>query len=153
MWEISNSLQTVCFLWSIITGVILSVFYDVLSSLRKAGLNSDIAIFFQDIFFFIIASPVIFLFLLATTNGEVRFYIIFGIIIGFFSFKLTLSKILVLLLSKVFVAFSCFFNFIARVFNKIIIAIEVSLGKKYKKTAFFLKKASNTLKKLLKKQQ
>ena len=98
MWEISNSLQAVCFLRAIILGLSLSLFYDIFSALRKSGLNSFFDVLVEDIIFFAVATPIIFLFLIATTNGEVRLYIILGIIIGFLILKLTLSKFIVFVL-------------------------------------------------------
>lgn len=150
MWEISNTLQVIDFLRAAVLGIILSVFYGVFSSLRKAGLNSDFAVFLQDIIFFIISSPVIFLFLLATTNGEVRLYIIIGVLAGFLAFKLTLYKIYVFLLSKLFSIVRMVFSFLRRKFFDFV-GITGNFFAKIGKKVIFFKKALNTSKKVLKK--
>ena len=128
------------------------MFYDIFSSLRKAGVNSDLAVFLEDLIFFFVAAPAIFIFLLATTNGEVRLYIILGIAVGFFCFKLTLSKLLVYFLSLTFRFLSAVFLFIGRIYDTVLNAFTTFFIKIFKKTMIFLKKAKNTLKKLLKKQ-
>ena len=147
MWEISNTLQAVDFLRAAVLGIILCIFYGLFSSLRKIGVNSDFAGFFEDIIFFMVSSPVIFMFLLATTNGESRLYIIIGLLLGFASFKFTFYRIYVFLLSKIFTSFVFVISYLRKIFFKIIdIVSEIfyKIGKKFKK-------ALNTLKKGLKK--
>ena len=152
MWEISNSLQAVCFLRAIILGLILSLFYDIFSSLRKLGLNSFFAVLIEDIIFFAVATPVVFLFLMATTNGEVRLYIIIGIIIGFLILKLTLSKLIVFVLYKLLFVIKKMFLSLFKIYNLCFTFIESTFSLFLKKSGKLLKKALNSLKKLLKKQ-
>ncbi len=83
MWEISSNLQIANFLRAVLLGGFFCLLYDLFSAARKAGANSTAAVFLQDIFYFVIIAPITFCFLLATTNGEVRAYIIFGVFLGF----------------------------------------------------------------------
>ena len=152
MWEISNSLQAVGFLRAIILGILISIFYDIFSALRKLGVNSFFAVLVEDILFFLVTTPVIFLFLIATTNGEVRLYIILGIIIGFSLLKLTFSKIIVFILYKILFVIKKVILLSAKLYNLIFKYFETGFSLFLKKSRKILKKALNSLKKLLKKQ-
>lgn len=152
MWEISNSLQTQDFLRSIVLGVILCVIYCFFAALRKAGLNSTISVFFEDLIFLLIASPICFLFLLATTNGEVRMYVLIGALVGFFLFKFTLFKLFLFLFSKFFIYFYKGYCWIISLFLRILGCFYGCFSKIFSKTLKNFKKPLNTLKKGLKNQ-
>ena len=153
MWEINNSLQTVCFLRALVLGICLCLLYDLFASLRKAGICSNFAVFVQDILFFIIASPLIFIFLLATTNGEIRLYIILGIAIGFLIFKMTVSKLFVFIFSKLFRAIFFGLGFANRAINGFFKVISKLFKGFFEKSSTFFKKSLKSFKKGLKKQE
>lgn len=92
MWEINLVSQIISFLYAVLVGIILSVFFDFFRALRKVKLYGKTAIFFQDIAFWIIATLITFLLLIARCNGEVRGYILIGELLGFFGYRITLSK-------------------------------------------------------------
>ena len=94
MWEINNSLQILSFLRSILLGVLLCVLYDFIKSARLTVDFSDIAIFLQDIIYSCISAFVTFIFLLSVTNGEMRGYVISGILAGFIISRFTLSRLI-----------------------------------------------------------
>ena len=146
MWEINNTVQAVDFLRAIIFGIIICAVYGIFAALRKNGFNSTLAVFLQDIIFLLLVSPFIFLFLLATTNGESRLYVVVGIIFGFFVFKTIFFNIYVYLISK-------FLSFIAAIIrqNKKIGIICIGFFNKTAKKLKKFKKAANSLKKGLKK--
>ena len=93
MWEINNSLQILSFSRSLVLGILLCVLYDFIKSLRLTVNFSAIAIFLQDIAYSCIAAFVTFLFLLSVTNGEMRGYVISGILAGFIISRFTLSRL------------------------------------------------------------
>ena len=101
MWEINNSTQAINFSRAVILGILFCLLYSIFSSIRKAGKDSFTAVLLEDLLYFIIITPVLFLFLLSTTNGELRFYILFGILIGFALLKVTLYKIFTEYQSKI----------------------------------------------------
>ncbi len=102
MWEINNSLQILGFVRSILLGALFCFWFDILRSVRKVFNCGVTAVFWQDIIFWLTCAPITFCFLLAVTNGEIRAYVIFGIIIGFLVFRITLSKIFLRIISFVF---------------------------------------------------
>ncbi len=94
MWEINNYFQWLSFGRAIIFGFILCFVYDILRLDVYVFKKGKIAQAINDLVFWIIASITTFCFLLAVSNGQVRVYIIFGMAIGFFAFKMSLSKVI-----------------------------------------------------------
>ncbi|MBQ6816652.1 MAG: spore cortex biosynthesis protein YabQ [Clostridia bacterium] len=105
MWKVSINSQIVSFLISLLFGVGYGAFYSFFKGARAAKKYSAIAIFFQDIIFFILIAFVTFIMLLALSNGQVRSYLLFGILLGFCVFYFTLSNLFSHLISVVIKAF------------------------------------------------
>ena len=140
MWEIDNNLQAVSFLRAVLFGFIFCFLYDFLRAIRKFGLNSNIKVFIEDLTFFAVVSPITFCFLISTTNGELRFFIIMGIIAGFLVFRAVLSRLVLLvseaiigLLLKAFRFFSELVNKISRKFKNNVFKYLINLKKRLKK--------------------
>ncbi len=106
---------------AVILGIILCVFYDIFRAARGCKKTSFVSIALEDIIFWIISSVSTFILLLAGTNGEVRFYVILGEVVGFVLSRLTLSRLIY-----------NFFLFIAK-------GISVLFGKIYGIYILFLK--------------
>ncbi len=128
MWEISNSAQAVTFLYSLILGLIFCVFYDILRAIRYAFKFNDLTILFQDIFYFVIISFITFIFLLSLTNGEIRAYVLIGILLGFIICLLTFSRFFTAVLKMVLLRIKLIFDkvgmFLYANFSKLGIFIE-----------------------------
>lgn len=150
MWEINVCNQFLTFVYSLILGGLLCFSYDFIRAIRKSGFNYFIAVFFTDIIFWIISAFVTFIFLISRTNGEIRGYVIFGELVGFILFRITISKF-------IFYFFTVIFKLIIKCHSKIVIIFDAI----YKKTADifskiwalmvkFLKSALKSIKKLLK---
>lgn len=150
MWEINNTIQAVDFFRAIFLGIIICIIYAFFYAIRKIGLSSAVSLIFEDIIFVLIISPLIFLFLLATTNGEIRLYIGIGIIFGFYICKITLFKIFAFIIIKILIFIEKIFEFSKRLLIKFIIIFTFFSHKVIKKLVF-LKKGLNCLKKGLKK--
>lgn len=124
-----------------ILGIIYCLLYDILRALRRAKKFSDITVAVQDIIYFIIISPITFLYLLAATNGELRFYIFLGIFLGFLLFFYTVSRLWVAILKVCFSAIFGIFNKIFTLQNAFFSKTNRFLEKYFKKTVNFFKKA------------
>jgi spore cortex biosynthesis protein YabQ len=152
MWEINNNLQILGFLRSVALGGIFCVLYDILRSLRKTFRCSDFSVFWQDIFYFTLCAPVTFCFLLAITNGELRAYVFFAIMLGFVVIRLTLSFLILRILNVCFLVLKKVYLFVCRLFEIII----MQLNKVFTVLVHFFekifKKVINSYKKVLKKQ-
>ncbi len=125
--------------------------YDILRAIRRVIKHSDLTVFFEDLIYFIIISPVTFCLLLALTNGELRAYIFAALTLGFVLTRITLS----VLVLKVYVFF---FSLAARIFsaaNRGFYRVFDFLYAKFTAVGEFLrkiiKKIPKSIKKLLKK--
>lgn len=152
MWEINNNLQLATVLRTLILGVLLCLSYDVIRGARKAVDFSDFAVFLQDVIFCIICAPVTFIFLLATTNGELRGFVFVGMVAGFVVARLTVSRIFVLIFKQITFLISKLLNIVGYAQSCVVCFLEGFFSSFYKKSVNFSKKALNSLKKLLKKQ-
>ena len=74
-------------------GVVLGVYYTVYKLLRYFFTFSRWAIFFQDILFFVSGAVATFILLMNIAGGEVRGYILFGVVIGFSAYYFTLGAL------------------------------------------------------------
>ena len=93
MWEVSNYNQVISFLVSFCFGALYCLFYDIFRSIRKIGYNNAFSIAVQDVFFFLVIAVVTFMIMLVYTCGEIRFYILFAVGLGFIICNFTLSRI------------------------------------------------------------
>ena len=123
MWEINSLEQIFAFLYSLCLGGIFCIFYDFFRAIRATVKLNDFSVFVQDVLYFFIFGFVSFLYLLSTTNGEIRGYIIFGTAIGFLLCYYTFSKIFLKLLKVAFKGFVTVFGkinaFSCNIFSKI----------------------------------
>ena len=143
MWEISNNLQFFSFWFSIIVGVIFCVGYDILRALRKVKHLTDLTVFFQDVLYFIFIGFITFFVLMIFANGEIRGYIIFGIVLGFAACFLTFSKIMLKFLILCF-GFIYEVNLkVVNFFNRLIDKLREFLIKNIKKCALLLNNIKN----------
>lgn len=145
MWEIDVKLQIISFLRSMCLGVIFCILYDLFRAIRKNTASTIAEVFVEDLLFFLICTPIVFCFLLATTNGMLRAYVFLGIVLGFLLFRITLSrftvKILDFLLKQIIKIFKAldkglkvFCELVGRIFNKISL-LTIKFFKKAKKVA------------------
>ena len=73
-------------------GFLLGAFYDVFRVIRLLMRPSAKVVFFQDLLFFALSSVVTFLFALAVTGGELRFYLFLGLVTGFMAGRRFFSR-------------------------------------------------------------
>ena len=81
--QISSLKDTLSILISIITGIIISVIFDIFKAIRKSFKSGQLIIFIQDIIFFLISAIITFTLLFLRVNGEIRWFILFFELIGF----------------------------------------------------------------------
>lgn len=98
MWEINSTGQYLCFVYSMCMGGILGLIYDFFKIDRIVFKRKKFIVFFQDIFFWLIAAFIFFSFSVVFSNGQIRAYLLFGCLIGFLIYRLTISKIFILII-------------------------------------------------------
>lgn len=95
MWEITNSGQLLELLQAAGMGVLLGLYYDVYRVIRIVMRPSARVIFIQDVAFFSTASLLTFLFLLTINGGQLRVYLLLGILTGFVIYYVTIGRLVV----------------------------------------------------------
>lgn len=75
-----------------ISGIAIGIFFDIFRILRKSFKTPDIITYIEDILFWII-SGIFFLFVLFKfNNGQIRNYVIIGLLLGIIIYTFTISK-------------------------------------------------------------
>lgn len=147
MWEINSASQILTFLYSIVLGFSLGIFFDLPRSFRSIVRYKKSFMFISDLFFWIISAFFTFCFYLVFTNGELRGFVVFGILIGFLIERLTLSQLLVKIYKKIFLYFKRVFRRFVALRNKIIDKTFDVLSAAFKKGKIMLKKCIKSAKK------
>lgn len=146
MWEIDNNFQLISFLISCGVGVVYCLIYDILRAIRKSTDVTDGTVFLQDIVYFIIISITTFMLLTALSNGEIRSYVIIGLILGFLLCFCTFSRINLKILAFLFKNIYFLSNKVVSLINNLLDAICRFFNKTFKKTLNLL----NIIKKIFK---
>lgn len=150
MWEINLNNQFATLIYSLVLGIVLCVFYDILRALRKVGFNSFLAVFMADFLFWVLSAFATFLFLTARTYGEIRGYVLIGELFGFLLARFTVSKLTLPFFKFIFVYIKRFFI----LFDKLLSAVYLKIDRLFSKIGAFAVKIFNiavkSIKKLLK---
>ncbi len=99
--EFSLADQTVYFLFSLLFGVILSALYDIVVVLRIIGLSKLWQTITFDVLYMFLCAVLTVLFAMPFNKGEVRYFVLFGEIIGFFVYRYTLGGLSVKIYSEI----------------------------------------------------
>ena len=137
-------------MYALLLGAILCFIYDIIRATRVLGADSFVAVFIGDVFFWLVSAVAVFIFLVATTNGEIRGYVLMSCAVGFLFYRFTIGRI-VFSLVKVLLCF------IARVIKKasdisarFCLFMEGYLNRFFAKVIDSLKAAFMAVKKVLK---
>lgn len=150
MWEISNYNQIISFLLSLCLGGAFCLLYDIVRALRKVCLNSFFAITITDMLLWGIYAIITFLFLIVTTKGEIRAYVLVGEFFGFILVRITISKIVYKLLGFVIVKISTIIRKLEEFFELIYTKFEKFILKMLKCSFEFIKSVKKLLKNMAK---
>ena len=124
----NNLEQLLSFSIFIIVGIIISMIFDTFRVLRKVKKTTDIITYFEDALFWIITVFIILNSIFIFNNGELRFYIFIGIMIG--------SILYLIFISKYFIKFGVNFLKIINKTIKILIQPFSFILKMFKKLFF-----------------
>ena len=83
--------QVYVFGWSILTGAILGILFDLFRGLRWEGIR-DVWVYIQDVIFWIVTAVIIIASAFLMNQGEIRGYMLIGYILGAGFYMLLLSK-------------------------------------------------------------
>ena len=91
--ELTFTQQSTAFMYSLLLGVCLGVFYEALKIIRLSFGFCKAGTIALDILFMLISSISVFLFSLAFLLGFIRIYVIAGTFSGFFAYKMLIGRV------------------------------------------------------------
>lgn len=152
-------LQLYSFVIYMISGMIIGIFFDIFRILRKSFKTSDIITYIEDIIFWICSGIFLLFVLFKFNNGEIRSYIIIGLLLGILIYMLTISKyfikinvtiitfiknIIIKVINVILYPFKIIFKIVKKIFFKPFTFFVINIKKK---CGDFCKKTKNNLKK------
>lgn len=131
--------QLFSFFIYVIVGILLGFIFDIFRALRKSIKNSTVATNIEDILFVIISFIIITTVVQIISKGELRFYILLGIILGILIYFLSVSKYIITgetwILKSIIKILKSIYNFFIKFSKKINVLILKFLNKvKHKST-------------------
>lgn len=84
--------QTYLFMVFTLVGIAIGVIFDLFRILRKAFKTKDFVTYIEDVLFWIITGIIIIYAMYVFSDGELRFFMIIGIVLGTAMYMLTISK-------------------------------------------------------------
>lgn len=115
--------QAYLFLIFVINGILIGFLFDIFRIIRKTFKTTDFTTYIQDIAFWIVTGIITLAFIFYYNNGEIRFYVFLGIILGVLSYILTISKYVI----KVSVKIINFIkNIVTTIFNIILLPLKAT---------------------------
>ena len=97
--ELSWTHEAYIFFGTVAGGFVLGIVRDFLKSLKNGRCGKIIFVGITDVIFCVLLSLACFMLIFVLNNGRIRWYEIFGILIGFVIYFFTLSKYILLLMS------------------------------------------------------
>ncbi|OJU15409.1 MAG: hypothetical protein BGN88_07825 [Clostridiales bacterium 43-6] len=107
-------MQTTSFLVAAAMGFAISLIYDVFRILRLFAKPEPVSVFIQDIIFSLICAFLTFGLLIVRCQGEIRWFIFGGELLGFLICRFTLSMLIISAADKIIRAIKAVFRFIDR---------------------------------------
>lgn len=106
---VSLSSQTRNFLVSLGFGLLLGIAYDLIRTIRLIISSSTKSLYVSDFLFVIFSGFATFLFCLTITNGEIRWYVLFGELLGFLVYYFSFGIIVIHFTDKIVTGVRKFF--------------------------------------------
>lgn len=113
--------QAYLFVIFIINGILIGLIFDIFRIIRRTFKTTDLSTYIQDIAFWIIAGIITLAFIFYYNNGEIRFYVFLGIILGVLSYILTISKYVIQVSVKII---NYIKNIISAIINFILLPLK-----------------------------
>lgn len=118
--------QAYLFLIFAVNGILIGLLFDFFRISRKVFHTNDVATYIEDILFWILAGTIVLYSIFVFNNGELRFYMFLGILLGAFIYLLFISSYIIKvnikiinILKKIFGFVIIPFSFIYRILHRI----------------------------------
>ena len=135
MGHINVAYQTITFFMSIVFGAVACLFYDVFRIVHKLFCRSGVSIFVLDIIYWIVTAFATFGFLLLRCTGEVRAFVLLGILFGFIICRFTLSSVFMMVALELFKIIGCIIVLIRKPIRFLGLKIQCQQLKEHKEKA------------------
>ena len=119
MGTITVSGQLNTFILSLIFGAAYCVLYDVLRTMHKTLIKSYLAVFVADLFYWIVITLSTCSFALLFSKGEIRGYWLFGFLVGFILFRITLSRFVIVVFNFLSLILTATKKWVVKLLNRI----------------------------------
>lgn len=130
--------QALLFCVFTINGFLIGLLFDFFRILRKSFKTSDIITYIEDILFWILTGIILLYSIFTFNNGEIRFYMFLGVILGCIIYMLLFSRYIVNTITKIVLFFK---KIIIKIINIIIYPLKMlikMLNKILKKPISFI---------------
>ncbi len=138
--------QTSVFLYALFLGAVLGCLYDVFRITRIAFLVPAVLVLVEDLLFFLLSSIVLFGFMLERSYGQIRWFILLGVTLGWVLYYFTLGSLvmkcsarIIALVRKILTFLWRPFAFLGRKLARVAGSLEKSSGKALQRAKFTLK--------------
>ncbi|WP_027364273.1 spore cortex biosynthesis protein YabQ [Desulfotruncus alcoholivorax] len=131
--------QFMVFLYTIMTGVLAGLFYDVYAGLAQVFRLRKTGVLVGDIIFWLILTPLIYALVLFFNRGEVRFFVLIGFSLGAGSYFLIFKRNVRLVIIKFIEQLIKFCRLVARAFVLIAMVMVFPFKVLYMAAAFLFR--------------
>ena len=111
-------LQLYNFFIFIILGMLVSFIFDFFRALRKTFKTNDVITYIEDILFWIISGFLIMSSIFKFNDGEIRFYLFVGLLLGIFIYIILLTKLINKILEILMKSIKGVLNIIISIFKR-----------------------------------
>lgn len=84
-----------------ISGIVIGILFDIFRVLRKSFKTSDFLTYIEDILFWILTGIFLLFVIFKFNNGQIRSYVVIGLILGIVIYILTISKYFIMINVKI----------------------------------------------------
>lgn len=92
---ISISQQLIAFFYCMLCGVLIAVTFDIFRIIRRLFASGEVRTFIEDLLYWLIASVIVFAFILKFNAGEIRWYMLVGVFLGGYMYLVTVSSLII----------------------------------------------------------
>lgn len=89
---ISVSAQAFTFMCSVVGGIAIALIYDIFRIKRKAFKTGNLAIYIEDLLYWLLVAVIMFIMVYYSNEGELRSYLFIGAFLGVVFYAMLLSK-------------------------------------------------------------
>lgn len=142
---INNTMQLLSFGGGALVGVLIGMLYDIFRMVRLTISFKKTAVGLQDFLFCLLGGLFTFIYIMYYADGYIRYYVLFGEVLGFFVYMVTLSRVIIGFYKWVLQVIGKILRFII---GKIIAPICKVIANIYRKISKLFQKTASKVKRI-----